>query len=193
MSSELLFYKDHFIEDDHLNIVFHKDYTYLYNDTTPSPVVQFTLRNCSHLSDIPFDNIDHYNDGVIAEIDTENGKTVFRTTDMGGVEVRIVCDEVIRQDGAYRQRDLIDIIKSTKQESDDNDHRATVYGNRIDDLKKLLNHDLVVINTKLEQANWLKIERRQFLEGQKFVIEKILDLIAAREKENLQRSTEQHS
>ena len=183
MDTETLFYKEHFASGSNVEIIFHKDYTYLFNETDSFPVVKFSLINCEDLSDIEFENIDYYNDGITADIK----KTIFHVTDMGGIETQISCDEVVREDIEYRQSDLIDIIKLTKKESTENDERAVMFNNRIEGLTNTLKHDLDIIQRKLEQANWLTTDKKQFLEGQQNIILQVLQFIDKKQKEDFQK------
>lgn len=188
MDTESLFYKEHSVRNNDVEIIFHKDYTYIFNETTPFPVVKFTLINCRNLLDIQFESIDYYNDGINLDITKEIEQTIFCTTDMGGIEIKISCDKVIREDFQYRQSDLIDFIKATKKESDDNDERANMLNNRIVSLTDTLEHDLDIIQRKLEQANWLTTNKKQFLEGQKNIIRQVLEFIDKKQKEDFQKS-----
>src|SRR5215467_5024396 len=149
METEILFFKEHFINGYDIEIIFHKDYTYIFNETAEYPVVKFTLINVDDFSDKMFDDIDYYNDGLTIDIDNKNKQAVFCTTDMGGVQVKIFCDEVVRNDLKYRESDLIDIIKSAKRESDDINDRLTLSNNKINNLTNSLKHDLNIIETKL--------------------------------------------
>lgn len=187
MGTKTLFYKEHIICDNNVDIIFHQDYSYIFNETAPFPVVKFSLINCRNLSQVTFQDLDYYNDGVNVDIGMENERTFFQTTDIGDVEIKIFCDKVIRQDIEYRQHDLIGIIKSIKKESDDSNERMTMFSNRIEYLKKFLNHDFDVIKRKLEQANWLAVDKKQFFEGQKSIIDKVLYLIGKKEKEDFQK------
>ena len=187
MDTESLFYKEHSVHNNDLEIVFHRDVTYIFNETISFPVVKFTLENCNNLLDIQFDNIDYYNDGITVDIVKEIVQSIFRMSDMGGIETKIFCDKIIEEDLEYRKSDLVDLIKATKKESDENDKRANVFNNRILSLTTTLEHDLVIIQRKLEQANWLTTEKKQFLEGQKSIIHHVLEFIDKKEKEDFQK------
>ncbi len=185
METESLFYKEHKIDNKDIVVIFHKDVTYLLNESTPNPVVKFTLTNCRNVADLKFDNINYYNDGVIIDIGNESALTFFRAIDMSGIATKILCDKVIREDLKYRQPDLIDIIKSTKKESDNNNDTTVMLYDRINTLTNSLKHDLDIIDRKLAEANWLTNDKRQFLEGQKNTIQNVLQLIDKKAKQNL--------
>jgi len=187
MDTESLSYKEHSVHNNDLEIIFHKDVPYIFNETTFFPVLKFTLTNCSNLSDIQFDNIDYYNDGITVDIAKENEQSIFCMTDMGGVETKIFCDMVKKEKLEYRQSDLIDLIKATKKESDENDKRANMFNDKIGSLTTNLKHDLDIIQRKLEQADWLTTEKKQFLEGQKTSIQEVLEFIDKKQKEDFQK------
>jgi len=177
MQTESLFYKEHRIIGHDVIIIFHKDVTYILNESTPNPVVKFTLNNCRDVENIKFDNLDYYNDGVTVDIGNEGSLSFFRTIDMSGIETKILSDKAIREDLEYRQVDLIDIIKSLKKESEINNERAVMLYDRMKALTNSLKHDLVIIDRKLEEANWLTDNKKQFLEGQKNIIQNVLQSI----------------
>ena len=177
MESESLFYKEHNIDGNDITVIFHKDVKYILNELTRNPVVRFTLTNCHDVADIKFDNIDYYNDGVIVDIYKEGELTFFRASDMSSIETKILCDKVIREDLEYRQIDLIDIIKSIKKESDNNNDTVVTLHDRINALANSLKHDLNIIDRKLAEANWLNNDKKEFLEGQKYVIQNVLQFI----------------
>jgi hypothetical protein len=187
MDTETLFYKEHIVNGNNVEIIFHKDYTYIFNETDSFPVVKFSLINCKNLSDTEFENIDYYNDGITADIKTETEQTVFHLTDMGGIETQIFCEKVVQEELGYRQSDLIDIIRSTKKESDENVERAVMFNNRIESLTNTLKHNLDIIQRKLEQANWLTTDKKQFLEGQQNIIHQVLQFIDKKQEEDFQK------
>ncbi|MEO6231816.1 MAG: hypothetical protein ABIP10_16945 [Ferruginibacter sp.] len=187
MDTESLIYKEHLVRNNDVEIIFHTDVPYIFNETTSFPVVKFTLINCRNPLDINFDTIDYYNDGIIIDIAKENEQSIFCMTDMGGDETKIFCDIVKREDLEYRQSDLIDLIKATKKESDENDKRANMFNDRILSLTTTLEHDLDIIQRKLEQANWLTTEKKEFLEGQKSTIHQVLEFIDKKQKEDSQK------
>jgi hypothetical protein len=58
MDTETLFYKEHIVSGNNVEIIFHKDYTYIFNETDSFPVVKFSLINCKNLSDIEFNEFE---------------------------------------------------------------------------------------------------------------------------------------
>jgi hypothetical protein len=194
MDTQTLFYKEHIVRGNDVEIIFHRDYPYIFNETDSFPLIKFFLINCKNLSDIEFEKIDYYNDGISADIKKETGQTIFQMTDMGGIETQISCEKVVSEDLKYRQSDLIDIIKSTKKESDENNERAVMFNNRIESLTSTLKHDLDIIQRKLEQAKWLTTDKKQFLEGQQNIIHQVLQFISKKQAEDFQqRQAKQNS
>ena len=185
MNTEILFYKDHTISGDNAEIIFHKDYPYLFNETDSFPIVKFSLIDCKNLAEIDFVDIDYYNDGISIEINEVNEQTIFNLIDVGNIETIILCDKVLREDLEYRQSDLINIIKSVKKESFENYKIIETSNSRLDALKKLLTRDLDIIQRKLKQADWLTGNKKQFLEGQQNVIYQVLQFIDEKKIEDL--------
>ncbi len=60
MTEETLIFKDKKITEDDLEIIFHKDFTYIYNETE-FPIVYYKLTKCKHLDKVDFENMDYYN------------------------------------------------------------------------------------------------------------------------------------
>ena len=183
--TESLIYKDKLIRGNDVEITFHKDYVWIYNDK-PLPVVKFILTNCINLTSIKFDSIDYYNDGVIVDIRQENNRSVFETTDMGDVKVKIVCDKVVKEEREYNSEDFIDLIKEILNQRDSEHDTTTMFSKRADDLKHFLNRELDITDRKIKQADWLTEEKKHFLEGQKSILQKVIETIAKREKEDFQ-------
>ena len=174
MKTENLFYKEHDIEGNDIIIIFHKEPSYIFNESAINPIVKFTLTNCRNLDNITFDNIDYYNDGLDIDTTIENGLTVFQIIDKIGSSTKIFCDQVVREDLKYRQTDLVDFIKSAKKEIDADYDKIAILNNKIGDLANSLKHDLDIIDRKLAEASWLTNDKKQFLEGQKTIIQNIL-------------------
>lgn len=149
MPTETLFYKEHLVSDRNVDIIFHTDFTHIYNETTTYPLVKFSLINCRDLESVKFDCIDHYNDGAEVDIENDKGLTVFRTKDQGGIIVEIICDEVQRENIAYRSSDLIGIIKAIQYNIDHYRSSQTKCLNRIQHLTNSLKHDIDVIERRL--------------------------------------------
>ena len=170
-----LFFKEHTLRGTEVEIIFHKEFVYLLNESSDFPVIKFTLLNCLNAENIKFENIDFYNDGVNIEILNGTGQVTFRTTDKSGTETNIFCEKVITQDLDYRQSDLIDIIKSINKERDENNERIVFLNYRMESLKNTLTHDLVNLQRKHEEAIWLSSEKRNFIEGQIKMINQVLE------------------
>lgn len=185
---ESLIYKDKLIRGNDVEITFHKDFVWIYNDS-PLPVVKYILTNCVNLTDIKFDSIDYYNDGVIVDIRQENNCSVFEITDIGDIKVKIVCDRVVKEEREYNSENFIDLIKEVLKQRDSEHDTTTMFSKRADDLKHFLNRELDIADRKLKQADWLTEDKIHFLEGQISILQKIIETIAKREKEDFQKQT----
>jgi len=84
MSTETLFFKDKIIRGKDVEIIFHREDVWIYNEAL-FPIVSFMLTGCQDLPLVNFDGIDEYNDGVTIDIRQEGNLSVFETTDMGGL------------------------------------------------------------------------------------------------------------
>ena len=99
MANDTLFLKDRIIRGNDLELTFHKDYYWIYNDE-PLPVVKYTLANCKNLDSVDLDSIDCYNDGLIIDTRQEGNLSVFETTDLEDFKVNIVCDKIEKRGAA---------------------------------------------------------------------------------------------
>ena len=85
MSTETLFFKDKIIRGKDVEIIFHREDVWIYNEAL-FPIVSFMLTGCQDLPLVNFEGIDEYNnDGVTIGIRQEGNLSVFETTDMGGL------------------------------------------------------------------------------------------------------------
>jgi len=176
MTGETLIYKDKIIRDNDLELTFHKDIFWIYNEN-PLPVVKFTLTNCKNVESLNFDSIDYYNDGLIIETRQESGLSVFETTDMGGVKVKIICDKIEKEEREYNSQDFVELIKEILKQRDNEFDTAVMLTKGTDNLKQYLNHELDVITRKITLADWLTEAKKQFLLGQQEMVIKILNKI----------------
>lgn len=181
MTDETLIFKDKKITGDDLEIIFHKDFTYIYNESE-FPVVCYKLTKCKHLDKVDFDNIDHYNDGVTIDIKKNGSGTTFTTTDMGGVAMTIECEKVDSEKREYEKRDLIDIIKDLQRQVDDYHDRENKHSRQRGEIKSYLTKEIETTNIKLTQADWLTKEKKQFLNGHLTTLRKMIELIERGEK-----------
>jgi len=189
---ETLIYKDKIVLGNNVELTFHKDYVWNYNEK-PLPVVTFSLTNCHDLKNIQFDFIDEFNDGVIVDIKQENNLSVFETTDMGDYKVKIICDKVVQEEREYNREDFIDLIKEILKQRD-HEHEITIeFNKRADDLKRYLNHESDVVNRKIKQADWLTDDKKHFFKGQQDILKKIIETIDKREKEDFQNRLKDQS
>jgi hypothetical protein len=176
MTTDTLIFKAKIVRNNDLELTFHKDVFWMYNEK-PLPVVKYTLTNCKDLPAIKFDSIDYYNDGLNIETRQEGNKSVFETTDMGDVKVKIICDKIEKEEREYNSQDFVDLIKEITKQRDSEYDTVALLTKRMDSLKQFLNHELDIVTRKVTQANWLTDDKKHFLLGQQEIIEKILDTI----------------
>jgi hypothetical protein len=174
--TDTLLYKDKIIRNNDIELIFHKDVFWIYNEN-PFPAVKYTLTNCKDIKSIKFDSIDYYNDGLIIETSQEKDKAVFETTDMGGVKVKIICDKIEKEESAYSSQDLVALIKEISIQRDNEYEISAMLTQRADNLKQFLNHELDIITRKITQADWLTEDKKHFLHGQQEIIERIIDIL----------------
>jgi hypothetical protein len=190
--TDLLIYNDKIIRDKDLEITFHKDYVWIFNDES-LPVVKFLLTNCRNLQSVDFDSIDYHNDGVTIEIYKEENRHVFETTDMGNRKVSIICDQIKREELEYCKKDFVKIIKEIQSQRDEMDERVTGLKKQIDNLKHLLNHELEIVDRKIGEATWLTNEKKNLLEGELQAFKKIIEAIERGERETALKLKETNS
>ena len=180
MITESLFFKDKIIQGRDLEVIFHKDYVWIFNEET-SPVVSFKLTNCQDLATIKFENIDAHNDGVFIDIQQISNYTVFETSDMGDFKTKIICDKVIKEEREYSKEDFTDLIKEILKQRDDEHNTVTKYAKREDAINQFLIRELNIVERKITEANWLTEDKKHFLEGQQNIILKIVETITKSE------------
>ena len=185
MDEQLLFFKDKIIRGNDLELIFHKEFVWIYDDK-PMPIVRYTLTNCKDLTEVAFTNIDAYNDGVTVETRLENNQTVFETTDMGDVKVKVVCDKVDMHEQEYRKEDFIDLLKEFQRQRDEEYETVKMFNARVEELKKFLDRELDISERKSDQAGWLNEDKKHFLEGQQDILKKVIEVIKRSEREDFE-------
>lgn len=183
-SDQILFFKDKIIRGTDLELIFHKDYPWILNEK-PLPVVSYILTNCQNLSNIEFDNMDEFYDGIIVNIRQENNHSVFETTDSGEVKIKVVCDKVIKAEREYNREDFMGLIKEVLKQRDNEFDIMKELKQQEEDLKHFMKHELDIAQRKIEQADWLTEDKKHFLEGQQNILKKIIEAIERREKNNI--------
>jgi hypothetical protein len=181
MTEETLIFKDKKITGDDLEITFHKDFTYIYNETE-FPVVYYKLTKCKHVDKVDFDNMDHYNDGVTIDIKKNGSGTTFTTTDMGGITVTIECEKIDCEKREYEKRDLIDIIKNLQGQVGDYHDRQNKFIKQREEIKSYLTKEIETTDIKLTQADWLTEQKKRFLNEHLTTLRKMIELIERGEK-----------
>lgn len=174
---ERVFFKDKLIQNNNLDIFFHKDVPYIYNPET-FPVIKFALLNCKNLESKDFNNIDEYNDGVFIEIAQTTTSSIMKIIDVADTPLTIICDRIIREEVEYRNEDFITLIKEITNKLDTADNTNTKLYKLIEDLNKSLKKEMNIIETKFKDAKWLTSEKKQFLEGQKSILLKAMEVLS---------------
>ncbi|UFH53040.1 hypothetical protein [Spirosoma sp. KNUC1025] len=174
MTDETYIFRDKQIQDNNLELTFHKDVPWSYN-SDPFPVIKYCLTNCKSINDIDFDHIDYYNDGLVITVTQIDNLFQFKTTDMGGSTTIIVCEDVERKVEAYSQSDLIYLINEITKQRDDEYDSSNKLREKLADLKKSLTHELDTITRKINQANWLSDDKRNYLEGKQETLKNVID------------------
>jgi hypothetical protein len=180
MTSDTLIFKDKIIRDKDVELIFHKDVFWIYNED-PLPVVKYTLKNCKNLNEIDFASIDHYNDGLVIEVKQEDNHFVFETTDMGNRKTTTFCDKIEKEELEYSSNDYIYLIKEFAKQRDEAYDNVTTLNKRVDSLKQFLNHELDIINRKIDQAIWLTGDKKSFLEGRQDIIINVIEKLDEKE------------
>ncbi len=181
MTDETLIFKDKKITGDSLEIIFHRDFTYIYNEAE-FPVVCYKLTKCKNLDKVDFESMDHYNDGVTIDIKKNGSGTTFTTTDMGGVTVTIECEKIDSEKREYDKSDLVDIIKFLQGQVEDYNDRQTKLFKQREEIKSYLTKEIETTDIKLTQADWLTDQKKQFLNGHLTTLRKMIELIERGEK-----------
>ena len=174
MTTDTLIFKDKLIREKDVELTFHKDVFWIYNDD-PKPVIKFRLKNCRNLDKLDFSSIDYYNDGLTIEIKELDNHFVFETTDMENIKITVLCDKIEKEELEYSSDDYINLIKEFTKQRDESDNSLTNLNERIDNLNHFLHHENDIIDRKIEQASWLTHDKKHFLEGRQDLIKTILD------------------
>lgn len=176
MSSDVLILKEKRISDKDVVFTFHKDVYWLFNED-PCPVVIYTLKNCRNLNEIDLSSIDFYNDGIVLEIKQDGQDFVLEMTDLGNRKTAIFCDKIDMEEQEYSSTDYIYLLKEFARQRDESTNDFNNLNKRIEGLNQFLNHELESINRKINEAAWLKEDKKRFLEGRldaiKTMIEKL--------------------
>src|SRR5688500_6522222 len=124
MTTETLFFQNKNIDGVNLEIIFHKDYSWIYNEDS-YPVVSFKLTNCQGIETINFNHIDQHNDGLMISITEENDLCVLEATDMGGIVTKIICEKVKSEEHDYNKMEYVKLVKEILEQRDNAHERVT--------------------------------------------------------------------
>jgi hypothetical protein len=81
MTQNELFFKKKSIVGNDIELIFHRDFTWIHN-TDPLPVVRYNLLDCKNIEALDWASFDPDNDGVIVTLIPNGALHVFQTTDM---------------------------------------------------------------------------------------------------------------
>jgi hypothetical protein len=173
---EQLFYLENKVDGKNLNLFFHKDYTYNYNPET-YPVVKYTLVNCQNVNNHQFSSFADDNDGISIAVKSENGVSKLILTNVSDTSISIHCESIIKEDIKYREEDFVhlinEILKQRNEALDSNSKSIDL----LFELKYFMEQEVIKLDRKKSEAQWLQDEKRQFLEGQKNILLRILEFI----------------
>jgi hypothetical protein len=171
-----LFFKESIVDGNDLDLFFHKDYPYNYNPEE-FPVVKYSLINCRDINNYKLATYADDNDGVFIDVKVENEKNKFILTDVSGTTITIVCDKVLNQHIKYREEDFVHLIKEILKQRDEATDSNTKSLDILFEVKYFIEEEVISVGKKISEAQWLPEEKKQFLEGQKNILHKILDII----------------
>lgn len=176
MTDQPLFFKRKNIEKNDAELTFYKECPWLYN-REPLPVVKYRLLGCRDIQLVEWDSMDVFNDGVLVET-IENGEHfIFQTTDLGGYQVQIACAQIIREDGDYSREDLMDLIEEVLKQREADEKVTASIREKTEELRRFLVHELDIVDRKMTQAEWLSQDKKQFLYGQRDILQKVHQLL----------------
>jgi len=174
MDDQVLFIKKRAIVKNDVELTFHKDYIWIYNNGK-FPVAIYKLIGCRDIDKVEWDYMDAFNDGIIATAVQETDHFIFEAVDLGGREFRVECNEVIRSDREYEKEDLIDLLKESQRQIERTGDLTKKLKTQIEDLRHYLEKELDINKRKADQAAWLPEDKKQFILGQNALIERVLE------------------
>lgn len=173
---DTLYFTDSNLSGDDIELIFHKEYPYLYNEEE-FPVVKFTLKNCQDAQSFDFDWLRDDNDGTTIEIVKGIGETIFKVTNCSDEWLKIKCQTVEKEEIKYRQVDLYYLINELLRNQERDNEMLVKQAQNSTELQTYFEKQLDSISRKLEEANWLSTEKQEFLKGQKFILENALAML----------------
>jgi hypothetical protein len=174
MNQDELFFKSKEITGANIELIFHRDYPWIFNASI-FPVVKYTLLNCQNIESLDWESLDIHHDGVVISTNNLGDLYIFHTTDIGGREFEVTCERVIREERNYDVEDLTDLINEISSQHDGETAFFKRLQSKIEDVRLCLEKELDTNNRKLGQADWLSEEKKQFLKGQNSIIEVVLN------------------
>lgn len=173
MNHQTLYLKDSKTEGENIELYFHKEYTHIFNPEE-FPVTRIRLIKCKSLRDFDPREIDHYNDGVTADVASRGGVNIFTTTDMGGRTVVVECEKVEIMELVYSNDDLRHIISELKVQLDLNYSALQQKNDILNNTELFIKREIDNVSRKLHEAGWLTEKKVKYLEGQILAYNEVL-------------------
>jgi len=177
IQNELFFKRKKTINTD-VELIFHRDYTWNYNNAL-LPVVRYILPGCKNIDGLNWELLTADIDGVIISSFSIGDRYVFQTTDIGGNKFEVNCERIIQEEKTYDIEDLTDLIKETCRQLDGETAHIKKLQDKIQDITLHLEKELNSNSRKLNQADWLTGDKKQFIQGQNTIIEYVLNRLKA--------------
>jgi hypothetical protein len=171
-----LFFRESGLKGNAIELIFHKDFPYLYNQEE-FPVIKFTLKNCQKAQSFDFAWLLDDNDGSVIEVSKQNNESVFEVTDSSGESLKIKCENILKEEIKYREADLYYLISELLKEQEIENGTITKLLKNLSQAQGYFEKELEIVDRKLKEANWLSSEKQEFLKGQKSILEKTIELL----------------
>lgn len=176
MSQNEIFFKKKQITNNDVELIFHRNYTWIY-DTGPSPVVRYILLGCKNLEELDWKFLDISGDGITISTIRQGSHYILQMTDVAGDQFKVKCKRIIHEDKTYDNDDLTDLLKEANRKLDDDAVLISKLRDKIERICHYLEKELNGNVQRLKQADWLVNEKKQFLQRQNTLIQNVLSQI----------------
>lgn len=173
-----LFFRESELKGNDIELIFHKDFPYLYNEED-FPVIRFTLKNCESAQSFDFAWLLDDNDGSAIEVYNQNNESVFEVTDSSGESLEIKCEKILKEEIRYREADLYYLISELLKQQETENGTITKLLKNLSQAQGYFEKELEIVDRKLKEADWLSSEKQEFLKGQKSILEKTIELLGS--------------
>jgi len=173
-----LFFRGSELKGSDIELIFHKDFPYLYNHEE-FPVIKFTLTNCENAQSFDFAWLLDDNDGSAVEVNNLNNKSIFEVTDSAGESLEIKCEKILKEEIKYREADLYYLISELLKQQETENGTITKLLKNLSQAQGYFEKELEIVDRKLKEVNWLSSEKQEFLKGQKSILEKTIELLGS--------------